>query len=39
MNVVRKRGVSYGIIAVMLMAPLGCSGAKAVDKAGGTAPY
>jgi len=35
MNVVRKRGVSYGIIAMMLMAPLGCSGAKAVDKAGG----
>jgi TRAP-type C4-dicarboxylate transport system substrate-binding protein len=35
MNVLRNRGLSYGLIAIMLMAPLGCSGAKAVDKAGG----
>ncbi len=35
MNVLRKRGLSYSLVAVMLMAPLSCSGAKAVDKAGG----
>lgn len=35
MNVQRKRGLSYGLVGIMLMAPLGCSGAKAVDKAGG----
>ena len=35
MNVLCKRGVSYSLVAIMLMAPLGCSGAKAVDKAGG----
>ncbi|TCO51369.1 TRAP-type C4-dicarboxylate transport system substrate-binding protein [Kribbella antiqua] len=35
MNVLRKRGLSYGLVAIMLMAPLGCNGAKPVDKAGG----
>ncbi|TCC43303.1 TRAP transporter substrate-binding protein [Kribbella sindirgiensis] len=35
MNVLRRRGLSYSLVGIMLMAPLGCSGAKAVDKAGG----
>jgi TRAP-type C4-dicarboxylate transport system substrate-binding protein len=35
MNVLRKRGLGCGLVAIVLMAPVGCTGAKAVDKAGG----
>jgi TRAP-type C4-dicarboxylate transport system substrate-binding protein len=35
MNVLRNRGLSCGLVAIVMVAPVGCSGAKAVDKAGG----